>query len=100
MFQVGRFDADTVNECAVGRAKITKKTLRRRYFENAVMSRKKTVVRQAKLSILASPDHKCVVLIKCEVASGLRTGNDVQGNTHQLKFAFWCKLRAGDGKVN
>jgi hypothetical protein len=51
-----------------------------------VVAREKTVVRQAKLSILASPDHKGVMLIKCERASGLRPGHDMKGYTHQLKI--------------
>jgi hypothetical protein len=42
-----------------------------------MMTREKTVVRQAKLRVFASPYHKGVVLFKCEVASGLGSGNDM-----------------------
>jgi hypothetical protein len=48
------------------------------------MTRKKSVVRQAELRILATPDHKGIVLVECEVPPRLGTGNDVQCNAHQL----------------
>ncbi|HSU25423.1 MAG TPA: hypothetical protein VLI65_05550, partial [Pyrinomonadaceae bacterium] len=53
-------------------------------LENAVVAREETVVRQAELSILAAPDHKCVVLIECEVASGLRARNNMKCYTHSV----------------
>ncbi len=34
--------------------------------QNAMMAGEKTVVRQAELSVLASPDHEGVVLFKCK----------------------------------
>jgi hypothetical protein len=77
VLEVGGLDSDPVHKGSVSRAKIAEKTLGRSDLEDTVMARKKTIVRQAKLSILASPDHECIVLIKCEVASGLRPGHDV-----------------------
>ena len=56
--------------------------MRRGDLQDAVMARKETVVRKAELCILASTNHEGVVLFKCEIASGLRTGYDMEGYTH------------------
>ena len=84
VFQVRGFDANTVYKSSVGRAQVAQETLWRRDLENAVMARKETVVRQAELSILAAPDHECVVLVECEVASGLRARNNMKCYTHSV----------------
>jgi hypothetical protein len=47
-----------------------------------MVTRKKTVVRQAELGVLAPADHESIVLIKCENASSLRPGHDMQCYTH------------------
>ncbi|HTK38581.1 MAG TPA: hypothetical protein VL325_08825, partial [Pyrinomonadaceae bacterium] len=51
-----------------------------------MMARKKPVMRQAELCVLASADHESVVLIKYENAPGLRPGDDVQCNAHQKEY--------------
>ena len=60
------------------------------------MTRKKTVVRQAELSVLAPADHEGIVLIKCEDASSLRPGHDMQCYTHlQLLYGKEAKPKNG-----
>jgi hypothetical protein len=70
--QMGSVDPYAVYIGSVGGTEVAQKGLRRGYLENTVMAREKTVVRQAKLGILAPPDHKCVVLVECKDAPGLR----------------------------
>ena len=77
VFQMGGLDPQAVDKGAVRRTQIAKKSLWRCYLEDAVMAREKSIMRQAKLCVFASPDHKSVVLIKCEVASGLWARHDV-----------------------
>ena len=47
------------------------------------MAREKSVVREAKMCVLAAADHEGIVLVKSEHASGLRARDDVQCYTHQ-----------------
>lgn len=55
-----------------------------------MVTREKTVVRQAKLRVFAAPNHKSFVLVKRKDAPDLRTRNHVQSNSHsgfvELKF--------------
>ena len=82
MFEVSGVDTDPIYKSSVRGAKIAKEALRGSYLENAVVSGKEPVLRQAKLRILTSPDHESVVLVECEVASGLRTSNNVERYAH------------------
>jgi len=47
-----------------------------------VMTREKTVVRQAELSILASPDEEGIVLVECKVAANLGSGYNMKSHQH------------------
>src|SRR6188474_425895 len=76
--QVCTVDAHAVYKCSVGRAEISKERLRRCYLEQAMMARKKPVVGQAELGVLAPADHKCIVLIETEVPAGLGARHDVE----------------------
>ena len=83
-FQMCGFDADSVDESSVRRAEIAEENLRRSDFENAVMTRKKTILRQTKMRVLASSDKKGIVLLKCKYASRLRSRNNAQSDNHLL----------------
>jgi hypothetical protein len=74
---MGSFNANSIYKGAVGGPEVAEKALRRGNFQDAVVTREKTVLRQAELCIFAPPDHEGVVLVKCEVAPGLRPGHDV-----------------------
>ncbi len=82
VLEMRRINADPVHEGSVCGTQVAKETLRRRNFQKAMMAREKTVVRQTKLRIFASPDHKGFVLVKRENAPCLRTGDHAQCNSH------------------
>jgi hypothetical protein len=75
-------DPNPVYEGTIRGSQVAKKALRRGDLEYAVMARKESILRQAKLRIFTSPDHECVVLVECEVASGLRTSHNVKRYAH------------------
>jgi len=83
IFQMRGFDPNTVNECTVGRTEITKESLWWGDLNYAMMAREIAVMRKTKVRVLASSDHECIMLVKGEHASGLRTRDDVQCYAHQ-----------------
>jgi hypothetical protein len=50
------------------------------------MTRKKPVVRETKLRVFAAADHERIVLIECEISSGLRARDDMQCYAHFLEL--------------
>jgi len=74
MLQVRGLDPDPIYESSVCRTEVTEESLRRSDLENAVMARKESVLRQAELRVVTSPDHESVVLVESEVAAGLWAG--------------------------
>src|SRR3954464_4796967 len=89
---MSRVDAYSIYKCSVGRTEITEKTLRRRDLEDAVMARKESILRQTELSVLATSDHECIVLVEREVAAGLRPCDDMQRYSHGKSIEFLRSL--------
>jgi hypothetical protein len=79
---VSRLDPNSVYVGSVRRPKVAKETLRRGDLEDAVMPGKESVLRKAKLRVITPPDHESIVLVECEVASGLGTSHDVKRYAH------------------
>jgi hypothetical protein len=77
VLEVRSLDPNSIYERSIGRPEVSKKALRRSDLEYAVVARKKSILRQTELRVLTPPDHESIVLVECEVASGLRAGNYV-----------------------
>jgi hypothetical protein len=63
-----------VDERAIGGPQITQKTARGCDLQHAVISRKETIIGQAKMSRVAAPNQECIVAIEREDTTGVRPG--------------------------
>src|SRR5690606_26183333 len=102
MLQMRGLNADAVYERPVRRAQITQETLRRGDLDKTVMARKKTIMRQTEMCVLAPADHERIMLFKGEVSSGLWAGHNIQGDTHPENYKLikigapiWRKQTSG-----
>jgi hypothetical protein len=47
-----------------------------------MVTRKESIVRQAEMRVLTSPDHERIMLIEAVGPAGLWAGYDIEANTH------------------
>jgi hypothetical protein len=73
-----------VYQRAIGRAQISHIAMGWRYLKHTVISRKKAVIREAKMGRLAPSDQEGRMAIKCEYLAGVRSGQHFQINVHDL----------------
>jgi hypothetical protein len=64
----------SVDVSAVGRAKVAEETARGSDFEQAMIAREETVIRQVELRGIASTNQKSIVLVEGERAPGVWAG--------------------------